>query len=346
MPSPSTPTRRLLARARLAPLLVVLAFAVAFVGALVVPREARAVIVERVVAVVGERPILLTDLQHRARPFLYRIYGSTQDRAQQAAHESQMYKELLNKMIDDRLEEHAADRAHLSVSADELDNAIKNVAKANNLAPAALVAEAKRQGLTEQDYRDELRRQIVEGKLLQLRVRSRVRVTEQDARAAYDAWLKQSGSQALAEVRILAMRVPPGSGAEVEKARLLLADNLVARARAGEDFCKMVSEYSEDKATLSTCGSRGPLPMEGLVPEVQEAVKTLSPGQFSSPLQIGALGTDEAILIVQLVSAPSIPSFDKVKDEMMERAFGDAMDHQRKLWLEELRRGVYVDIRL
>jgi peptidyl-prolyl cis-trans isomerase SurA len=330
-------TRRVLAAAG-----VLLALALP----LVVSKKAGAVIVERVVAVVGERPILLTDLQHRARPFLYRIYGSTQDRAQQSAHESQMYRELLNKMIDDRLEEHAAERAHLSVTSDELDNALKNVAKANSLSPGALVSEAKRQGLTEQDYRDELRRQILEGKLLQLRVRSRVRVTDQDAKAAYDAWLKQTGSQAQSEVRILAMRVPPGSGVEVEKARLLLAQDLINRARAGEDFCKMVSQYSDDQATLQTCGSRGPLPLEGLVPEVQNAVKNLQPKEFSDPIVIGTLGTDEAILVVQLVSAPTVPKFDQVKDEMMERAFGEAMDHQRKLWLEELRRGVYVDIRL
>jgi peptidyl-prolyl cis-trans isomerase SurA len=52
--------------------------------------QAGAVIVERVVAVVGERPILLTELRHRGRPFEYRIVASTQDQAQQAAHESEM----------------------------------------------------------------------------------------------------------------------------------------------------------------------------------------------------------------------------------------------------------------
>ena len=31
---------------------------------------------------------------------------------------------------------------------------------------------------------------------------------------------------------------------------------------------------------------------------------------------------------------------------MMERAFVEATDRQRKLWLQELRRGVYIDIRL
>jgi peptidyl-prolyl cis-trans isomerase SurA len=322
-------------------------FALALVLPLFVSKRAGAVIVERVVAVVGERPILLTELIHRAKPFRLRIYASTQDRAQQSAHESEMYKQLLTKMIDDRLEEHAAERAHLTVTSDELDNALKNVASANHMAsPKALIDEATRQGLTEQDYRDELRRQVLEGKLLQLRVRSRVRVTEQDAKAAYGEWLKETGSQALAEVRILAMRVPPGSDEAVEKARLLLAQNLVARAKAGEDFCQMVSEYSDDKATLSTCGSRGPLPLEGLVPEVQNAIRTLKPNEFGEPIIIGSLSTDEAILVVQLVSPPRVPTYDDVKDQMLDRAFGEAMEKQKKLWLEELRRGVYIDTRL
>jgi peptidyl-prolyl cis-trans isomerase SurA len=323
------------------------ALALAFDLPLFVPSRAGAVIVERVVAVVGERPILLTELIHRALPFRLRIYESTQNPAQQAAHESEMYKQLLKKMINDRLEEHAAERAHINVTSDELDSALKNVATANHMpSPSALIAEAKRQGLTEQDYRDELRRQILEGKLLQLRVRSRVRITEQDARAAYTAWLKETGSQAMSEVRILAMRIPPGSDESVEKARLLLAENLVARAKAGEDFCQMVSEYSDDKATLSTCGSRGPLPLEGLVPEVQNVIRTLKPNEFAEPVIIGNLSTDEAILVVQLVSAPRVPTYDEMKDQMMERAFGDAMEKQKNLWLEELRRGVYIDTRL
>jgi peptidyl-prolyl cis-trans isomerase SurA len=274
---------------------------------------------------------------------MYRIVASTQDQAQQAAHESEMYKQLLDRIVNDRLEETAADRAHLSVSPEELDNAINNVATTNKLKPSDLFAEAKRQGLSEQDYRDELRRQLLEGKLMQLRVRNRVRVTEQDARASYAAWLKDSGSQALAEVRILAMRVTDPT---VQKARLLLADNLVARARAGEDFCQMVTQYSDDKATLTTCGSRGPLPLDGLVPEVQGAVRGLKPNEFSEPIVVGTSAADQAILICELVKVPSVPTFDEVKEQMMERAFGDALERHRKLWLEELKHGVYIDIRL
>ena len=305
---------------------------------------ARASIVERVVAVVGERPILLSDLRHRARPFLYRIIAQSPDAAQQAAHETEMFRELLSRMIDDRLEEHAADQAHLGVTPEEVDNALRNVAGQAKITVHELLMEAKRQGLTEQDYRDELRRQLLEGKLVQLRVRGRVRITEQDAHAMYDRTIK--GAQAQAEVRILAMRIPPGADSAVLKARQLLAEDIVTRARAGEDFCKMVTQYSDDQATLATCGSRGPLPLDGLIPAVQTAIRGLKAGEVAEPIDFSTSPTDQALLVVQLVSAPRVPLYDEVKDNMMEQAFGEAMDRQRKIWLDELRRGVYVDSRL
>jgi peptidyl-prolyl cis-trans isomerase SurA len=308
--------------------------------------RARASIVERVVAVVGERPILLTELQHRARPFLYRIYGSTQQAAQQAAHMTEMYKDLINRMIDDRLEEQAADRAHLSVTPEEVDNALKNVSNANKMSLSSLLDEAKRQGLTEQDYRDEVRRQVIEGKLVQLRVRGRVRVTEQDGRSAFTRWLKETGSQAEVDVRILAMRIPPGADAAVRKARQLLAENIVVRARAGEDFCKLVSQFSDDTATVGTCGSRGPLPLDGLVSEVQSAIQNLKPGDITDPVPFGTTAADEALLVVQVMNTPRVPKYDEVKDAMMDRAYGEAMERQRKLWLSELRHGVYIDVRM
>ena len=46
------------------------------------------------------------------------------------------------------------------------------------------------------------------------------------------------------------------------------------------------------------------------------------------------------------VGKQGVPRFEDVKEEMWERAFGEAMERQRKLWLQELRRGVYIDVRL
>ena len=312
------------------------AFALAAFGC----RPANAAIVERVIAVVGERPILYTELLRRARPFRVRIIASSPSAAQQAAAESEMFRELLNRMIDDRLEESAADKAHLQVSSEEIDNALRNISASAKISLQDLLAEAKHQGLSEQDYRDEIRRQVLEGKLVQLRVRGRVRVTEQDSRAMYTRWLKESGSDQ-ADVRILALRLLTGSNQQQTAARETLAQQLSLQAKSGSDFCTLVKQYSDDVSTKDTCGSRGPQSMNLLVPQILDVVKTMKPGDTSGPIMVGS----EAVLVVQLHSL-KVPAYEDVRPEMEQRAFGDVMERQRKLWLSELRRGVYVDVRL
>ena len=304
-------------------------------------KSARAVIVERVIAVVGERPILLSELLHRAHPFLYRIYAGSQNQAQVAAAKTEMEKELLNKMIEYRLEESAADKAHLSVSADEVDNALRNVANSAHLSLPMLIEEARKTGLSEQDYREESRRQILEGKLIQLRVRGRVRVTEQDARSTFGRYVNELETQHPVNLRILAKRLPAGATVDQVHEITTLTNRLVEQARKGADFCVLVKKYSDDTQTKANCGSRGDQPFQALVPEIQAAVDGLKIGDTAEPIPVGT----EAILVVQ-IAPPEPPQYEGVKDQMWERAYGEAMDHQRKLWLDELRRGVYVDVRL
>lgn len=323
------------------------ATALAGVLALAAVRPADAAIVERIVAIVGERPILLSELRLRARPHLARIAMQTQNASQQAAAESEMFRELLNRMIDERLEETAADKAHLAVTPEEVDNGIRQVAAQAKLSPKDVIAEAKRSGLSEQDYRDEIRRQLLEGKLIQLRVRGRVRVTEQDARAAYTHWARDVEQQSPVDLRILVLQVPAGASQQQQLARQALAEELSRRARAGEDFCDLVLQYSEDPTTKNGCGSRGPIPKSALFPELQQAAAALKPGETSSPIAFRDPMGNQAVLVVQLAQAqPKMPPYEQVKDQMMERAYVEATERQRKQWLQELRRGVYIDVRL
>jgi peptidyl-prolyl cis-trans isomerase SurA len=316
-------------------------------AAVVTPASAGATIIERIVAVVGERPILLSELRQRARPHRYRIAASTQNPTQIAAAESELYRELLTRMIDERLEEQAADKAHLTVSQEEVDNGIRQVASQAKLTPKDVIDEAKRQGLTEQDYRDEIRRQVLEGKLMNLRVRNRVRVTEQEARAAYGRFAREMAEQSPVDVRFLVLNVAPGSTQEDVQARLSFAEQLTERARAGEDFCQLVLEHSEEPTLKQSCGSRGPIPSQALPPELKDAASTLKPGQTADPIFFRDPTGSSAILVVQLApDQPKMPVYEDVREQMMERAFYDALERQKKVWLQELRRGVYIDVRL
>jgi peptidyl-prolyl cis-trans isomerase SurA len=312
---------------------------------------AHATIVERVVAVIGERPVLWTELLHRALSGRVQIRMQTHDPNVISVQEQEMYKELLDRMIDDRLEEQQADKAHISVTPEEIDRGIANIAsqaqaqQSRAVTVADVLEEVQRRGLTEQDFRDEIKRQILEGKLIELRVRPRVHVTDQDALSAYQHWIKEVRDQETVDVRVLALRVPAAASQRQLDDRIELARELAQRARAGEDFCKLVEKYSDDLSSRPSCGSRGPQPFGSLLPAIQDAVRSTKAGGVSDPIPVN-LGQEEAIVLVMPLGAARVPTYAEVKDDMMQKALIDGLERARKQWLADLRRSVYIDVRL
>jgi len=312
---------------------------------------ARATIVERVVAVIGERPLLWTELLHRAQATRVQIRMQTRDPNVISVQEQEMYKELLDHMIDDRLEEQQADKAHITVGPAEIDRGITNIAtqaqqqQGRAVTPADVMGEVRRRGLSEADFRDEIRRQILEGKLIELRVRPRVLTTDQDARSAYQHWVNDLREQQLVEVRLLAKRILPGSTPAQTQAVVTLAQTLAHQAQSGQDFCQLVAQYSDDPSTRGSCGSRGPQPFKDLFPVIQELVKTVPPGTVSDATRVH-IGQDEVMVVAMPMPQARVPSYEDVKNEMMQRALLEGLERARKQWLEELRRNVYIDVRL
>ena len=326
-----------------------LALALSLASAALAP-VARATVVERVVAVIGEHAILLSDMRRRARPYLVDVARRYPSAAQQAAAESELYKQLLEKMVDERLEQQAADKAHLTISADEIDAGIKNVAGAQGLSVEQLVAEASKTGLSPQEYRDEVRRQILEGKLLQLRVKSRVRVTDEDVKAAYARVVRNERRRLGYRAAWIVVRPAAGATAAQKAEREQLAARIARTAQSGRDalgnaiaFETLARSFSDDATTHAAGGDLGRREPGELAASLEDELAKLDVGAVSGPVRY-----KDGLVILKLVERdPSqVPAFPEVKDEVSQRAYGEQMDKARRQWLEELRRGVYVDVRL
>src|ERR1700704_4547288 len=121
----------------------------ALLSLLAATSSAHAAIPGRVVAVFGDHAILLSDIRQRARPFLLQIrQRQPSGAAQQAAAESEMYKQLIERMVDERVELKAAEKARLAVTSEEVDAGLRNVAGQQGLTVEQLVQEAGKTGLT------------------------------------------------------------------------------------------------------------------------------------------------------------------------------------------------------
>jgi peptidyl-prolyl cis-trans isomerase SurA len=322
------------------------------------PRPARAAVVERVVAVIGDRPILLSELRSRAKPFLFEIAKKMPPGPQQAAAESQIFKELLEKMIDEELEMQAAEKAKITVSSEEIDKALENLAAMQNMTPADLVHNVARSGLSEQDYRDELRRQLIEGKMLQLRVKGRVRITEEDVKAIYERTLREERRRREYHPRWIVLLVPRGSSAEAIAERQTLAADIVRRARGGEDFGLLAKRFSDDSRNRDAGGDLEIFAPQGspqvqagrkkaMAPEIDAAVFALEPGQVTDPIKVSSPQGDN-LVIVQLVERQEsrYTTYEAAKQEMLQRLQSEILEKAKRKWLEELKSRTHLDVRL
>lgn len=303
---------------------------------LAVVTPSRAAIVERVVAVVGEQPILLTELRQRARPFLIKIYTQVPANQQKVA-EAEMYKELLQKLVDERVVSMAADKLNVTVSTKEVDDATKLKAADLKVPVSDLLAEAAKQGLSEADYREEVRRELLFGKMLETRVRSRVRVTEDDARDYYKKLQVTERKQQTYRVSMIALPLGDDS-----KATRLLADKLVKEARSGTDFASLARVHSVD-ASRTAGGDLGNKTPTAFGKPLDDALLRTDKGDVTEPLVSG-----ERLVIFKVTDRPTsqLPPYAEVKDIVYSRVREDMLQKQIKVWLDELKSGVYIDIRL
>ena len=157
--------------------------------------------IDRVVAVVGATPVLLSELRDRAAPFLLKLDAQKLAPEARAKAEKELAGDLLQHMIDGVLVAQAAARVHVVVTEAEIDQALGLVAKDNQLTVPQLLLEAQKLGMTEAHYRDEIARQILVAKMVRLRPIPRsVDVAKLDERA-HLALLDRLGKEWLAELR-------------------------------------------------------------------------------------------------------------------------------------------------
>ena len=145
---------------------------------------------DRIVALVGDHVILLSELQGRAKPFTDKL-KEIPDKDRPAL-EKRLMRELCERMVDEVIEGDAAEKLHLTVDDAEVAEGLKNIAAQNGVDVKTVLGEAARLGLSEPEYRNELRRQLLEGKLLRMLGGSVVAsISPADVKARYEELKKQ-----------------------------------------------------------------------------------------------------------------------------------------------------------
>lgn len=193
-------------------------------------------------------------------------------------------KQVLQQLINKKLQLQVASQAGIKVTNDELNGAIERIASQNNVSVDQLYDHIKQTGLTPESYRREIRDQIAMQRLQQHEVGGKVTVTPEEV----TSFMKSSNFQQNAsnEYRLQDILIPTSdtpSPAEIASAKTR-ADLLVQKLHNGASF-----------DTLAKTESRGENALQGgdlgwrKLPEIPSAfadyIASMKKHEIAGPIQ-------------------------------------------------------------
>lgn len=313
-------------RARLA---VGLALLASVVSASLVVSPGRADVIERVVAVVNDDAIFLSELRTKAAPYMSRAMGAPTE-AQRMQAIRAIYAQVLDHLIDQKLVEQAAEDEEIVITDADVDSAIDNVRQQSGLEEAEFWDAVAEQGFgTQAEYRADIRSQLLHFRLLNARMGARVNITEEDVQQRYDELVAQARRQARFDCAQILFPVAPGaSTAELNRAR-----------RAAEALRENIEDEADFEDAMPDHGGRElhNLTQGSLDAELEDTLMHLEEGEVS-PVVRGTRGFFVFLLRARHYASESVPEYDAVRMTLYNQMRQDAMQHQETALMEELRR--------
>jgi peptidyl-prolyl cis-trans isomerase SurA len=188
--------------------------------------------------------------------------------------------QVLRGMIDETLQLQEARRLGISVTDQEIRQALATVAQRNNMSPEALVAALAREGVSERTVLRQLEAQVAWLKIVAREIEPRVVVTQEQIDLALRELRQVQGQpQLLLSEIVLPVYEPAQEQMVLEDAR-----RLVETARGGASFAALADQFSA-AASGDVGGDVGWVPETALPPELRAAIAGMRPGAISDPIR-------------------------------------------------------------
>ena len=298
-------------------------------------------VIDRVAATVNGDVVTLLELEERAGPDLRladsQPPGPARDRARAKA-----LRAAFDAIVAERLFAGQVAALGVEISDAEIDAVIDDVKRRNHLDDARLDAALRAQGMDRASYRKAVKRDLESMRVVSLKVRSRVKVTDEDVKNYWQTHSREFLSGEEVRVRHIFVASPLGASAEDDARARAIAEKALRRVRAGEDFALVAREMSQGPSA-SDGGELGWLRRGTVQPEVEKVAFALQPGQISDLVRTRA---GWQILQAEQRRGGGVRPLDEVKDEIRDRLVNEQADAYRAQFVAELRKDAAIEVKM
>jgi parvulin-like peptidyl-prolyl isomerase len=230
-----------------------------------------------------------------------------------------------------------------SMSNEQFDSIIENIKKENKLQDESqFEAALKQEGMTMADLRKQLERTMIVQRVQQTEIMSKLQVTDAELKMYYDSHRDSFTTKPQLTLREILVLVPisdRGVNVGQEEEAKAKAEDIRKRLVAGEPFARLAADLS-DSPSKANGGLVGPITMDVLAPEFQQALKDLKVGDLTPVLR-----TSRGFQVVKLetMETATVKPFDESRDEIADRIANEKRRGEFTKFLEKLRGQAIID---
>jgi parvulin-like peptidyl-prolyl isomerase len=321
---------------------LILGLVPAIAGADVSPNSGKKVHLERVVAIVNDSIILQSELDARLQPVLQEAQ-QIPDENERKRRIAKLTGQVLDEMVNEELIVQAAEQSKIEVDSSEVQAALDEIKQQNNLDDAGLQQALVQQGYSLQNYKADLRRQLLRFRAVNTIVSPKVNITEEDIRARYDQMQRRSEQVSAVRISDILIKLPDHPTEQQIADAKTKATGALDRVKGGEDFAVVAKDVSDDDSTKASGGELGWFERGSVNPDWEGVVFAMDKDEVRGPVS-GPQGL--YVLKVTDVKKSDLKPYAEMKEQLSRELRRRELDKQTQVWVDELRKKAYIDIKL
>jgi len=294
--------------------------------------------VDRIVAIVNDDIILFSELDKAIAVYqqMLKDSGYSDDR-QRLSRDQQ--SQLLEKMISDKLIDQEAKRLGIAIGEEEVDRTIERIRQVNQVSNEEMLRLFKLKGMTYDEYRTQIREQLMQSRIVNREVKSKVVITDEDVKKYYQEHKSRYAGQTKYHLKQILMQVPSSMPDERERVHRQM-QQLRERLNGGETFANLAKVYSQ-AATAEEGGDLGLFESRLLADNIRQALEGLSAGEFTEVIE-----TEQGyqLFYVEEVVQAGGKSFEEAKEEIHEKLSAEVTERRFEEWFKVLRARAHIEI--
>jgi peptidyl-prolyl cis-trans isomerase SurA len=283
-------------------------------------------IVDRIVAIVNEDIVTEYDINKDVMPYIKRINSSKYSIEQKTQLIKKIKEDILNKHIERALTAQEARRYGISVPDTEIDAIIENIKVQKSLTQESFERALIVEGYTIETFRENIRKQQLEAKIINFAVKEKTVITPSDIQAYYDANAALYAGQKKYYLRNIRL----SDQDQVAVVKKQLAGNV--------SFEQLARQYST-APNADQGGDLGLFDISDFSGPIKQSLLKLKKGEYSNAIET-AQGFQ--IFYVQDVVVEGEKEYEQVSKEIEEKLYRERVEKQFNSWLETLKENAHI----